>query len=509
MNITLRPRLLAAVSIAALSIPMAGHASVKNVIMMISDGASWGTWDMASYWEFGEKGRQVYDRFDVKLGMTTQPLNTSSVPTYDNIPRISYDPAKAWDGTINADGSIAGYEYIKQGYTDSAAAGTALSTGQKTYNNAISVDNFANPLRMITDGFKEADRSVGVVTSVPLSHATPAAFGAHNISRNHYGELAHEMVFGGKLDLIMGTGHPEFHHDSVRLDAPVYAAETGRGGGYIPESVWENLRHDPNPAMTLIETRADFEALASGSLSVEGRLIGVPQVHGTLQQSRRDSVVGLDSSTPSGVAYNTNVPTLATMTTGALNHLGKNENGFFVMIEGGAVDWAAHANDTGRIIEEQIDFNHSVVNAVNWVEANSNWDETMLLVLTDHGNGMPMGPNSDVIPFEPIQNLGAGVLPGVTWHYGTHTIENTLLWAHGAGAQALFDQVIGTDEWLVSLLGHNTTGAYIDNTGLYGAISQAAGLPTPAPVPLPAGAWLMIAGLGALAALRRRRHLAA
>ncbi|MDO5648571.1 alkaline phosphatase [Paracoccus sp. (in: a-proteobacteria)] len=502
MNTSLRSGLLAAVSTVALTLPMAAQANiVKNVIMMVSDGASWGTWDMASYWEFGAKGTQVYDNFDVKLGMTTQPLNTSSRPTYNDTPTVSYDPALAWDGTPTAPGSFAGYDYIKRGYTDSAAAGTALATGTKTYNSGISVDNFAQPLAMITEKYKEAGRSVGVVTSVPFSHATPAAFGANNINRSNYGEIASQMVFGGVLDLIMGAGHP-YYTDSGIERAPRFANETGSGGGYTPRSVWENLTGD-DAAMTLIEDRASFEALADGSLTVDGRLIGVPMVASTLQYNRDWRLFDYDPSTPTWSAYNTAVPSLATMTTGALNHLGKNDEGFFVMIEGGAVDWAAHANWTEAIIEEQVDFNHSVRNAVNWVEANSNWDETLLLVLTDHGNGMPMGPNSDINPFEPIENRGAGEIPGVRWHYGTHTIENTLLWAQGAGAQELNNHIIGNDPWLALTLGHNN-GDYIDNTGIFGAIMTASGM-QPAPVPLPAGVVLLGTGLVAFGIARRRK----
>ncbi|EHQ52803.1 alkaline phosphatase, partial [Ectothiorhodospira sp. PHS-1] len=130
------------------------NPQAKNVILMITDGASWGTWDMASYWEYGERGRQPYDQFDVKLGMITPPLNTSNTPTFTGIPQVTYDPEQAWDTTpvgsttAGRPNHFAGYEYLKEDYTDSAAAGTVLATGQKTYNNAIDYDDFAQPLTL-------------------------------------------------------------------------------------------------------------------------------------------------------------------------------------------------------------------------------------------------------------------------------------------------------------------------------------------------------------------------
>ena len=119
----------------------------------------------------------------------------------------------------------------------------------------------------------------------------------------------------------------------------------------------------------------------------------------------------------------TNQPDLATMTLAALNVLSKEEDGFFLMVEGGAVDWAAHANNLPRLIEEQIDFNEAVEATVKWVEKNSSWGETMIIVTTDHGNGLIQGPNADRNAYEPIVSQGAGALPLVRWNSDTHTRE--------------------------------------------------------------------------------------
>ncbi len=441
--------------------PTSGASTpARNVMLFISDGASWGTWHMASYYEHGTLGRQPYDAFSVKLGMTTTPLTTSTVPTGNPATTVSYDPARAWDTTPLA-GQLggrphhfAGYEYLRRDATDSAAAATALATGTKTYNNAINYSNLGQTLTYATQRAKAQGKATGVLTSVPFSHATPAAFGAQSASRNSYGAISEQMLMNPALDLIMGAGHPLFDADG----RPRSSADHR----YVSAAAWAALQGPASPR-TLLQTRADFEALAQGSLRPRLPLLGLVQVHDTLQANRNAVVVGDDARQPSGTALIASVPTLATMTRGALQLLGRQPQGFFMMVEGGAVDWMAHANNTRRIIEEQMDFNHAVQAAVDWVNTHSHWGETLIIVLTDHGNGMPMGPDSDSVPFEPIRNHGQGVLPGVRWHHGNHTNENTLLWAHGQGAQQLLQAAQWVDPALVSRLGHNRDGRTLTN----------------------------------------------
>jgi len=75
------------------------------------------------------------------------------------------------------------------------------------------------------------------------------------------------------------------------------------------------------------------------------------------------------------------------MSIGALNVLNQDPDGFFLMIEGGAVDWMGHANDMPRYIEDQVAFNLAVASVIDWVEENSSWDETLLIVTSDHECG--------------------------------------------------------------------------------------------------------------------------
>ena len=270
------------------------------------------------------------------------------------------------------------------------------------------------------------------------------------------------------------------------------------------------LANDPAYNRTLISSVDEFRAMADGSSVPAGRVMGLAQTGDTLQANRNRPAdpanISVERGNASGVPFNENVPTLVEMTAGAITYLSRNPNGFFLMVEGGAVDWMAHGNNTARIIEEQVDFDRSVAWAIDWVNTFSNWDETLLIVLTDHGNGMPMGPNSDTIPFQPIEGRGQGVLPGVLWHYGTHTNENTLLWARGAGSELLYDQVVGVDRGLVDFLGFND-GRYIDNTGIYPVLLASMSAQA---VPEPASLALLLGGLlGLGVAARHRRRVAA
>src|SRR5699024_6999886 len=114
------------------------------------------------------------------------------------------------------------------------------------------------------------------------------------------------------------------------------------------------------------------------------KVFGLAQVATTLQQGRGGDSEG---KLPGEVAFNENVPDLPTMSEGALEVLGQNEDGFHLMIEGGAIDWTGHANETTRNIEETQDFNAAVESVVDWIETNSSWDETLLVVTADHETG--------------------------------------------------------------------------------------------------------------------------
>lgn len=465
---------IALVASTALTVPaFAQDTKAKNVILLITDGAGLETWRAASYYRHGALGHEAYDAFDTKLFMSTHPLNTSNTPTKSEDGKVTFDPAKIWEKAAssatfegklgNYPGYFTGYDYSRADYTDSAAAATALATGVKSYNNAINWSNDDAKLKHIGEYVVESGRSLGVVSTVQWTHATPAGFLGHNASRNEYAALGKEIVESGLASVVMGAGHPGFDKDGVAVQPKDEKAYRFVGG----KETWDKLVSGQTP-YKLIETKADFEALAEGKLDLGGKtkLLGTTQNAATTQFSRKGVAAGdlLD-----------NQPSLATMTEGSLNLLSKDEDGFFLMVEGGAVDWAAHANNLPRLIEEQIDFNEAVEATVKWVEENSSWDETLVIVTSDHGNGLLQGPDSNTVAYSPIINQGAGALPLVRWHSDTHTRELVPLYVKGAGS-AHFLTNAQPDEGLAA---HNVPAeqrVYVDNTDVFRASMKALGL---------------------------------
>ncbi len=182
------------------------------------------------------------------------------------------------------------------------------------------------------------------------------------------------------------------------------------------------------------------------------RVVGTAQVHMTLQLLRG----GNPFVDPYVVPPIESVPTLEEMTKAALNILDDDPDGFFLMVEGGAVDWASHGNASGRMIEEALDFERSVEAVDDWVRKNSNWGETLLIVTADHETGYLTGPGSDP-DWMPIVNNGAGNLPGMEWHYDGHTNSLTVLSAKGDAARMFSRYADGDDP---------VRGRYADNTNV-------------------------------------------
>jgi alkaline phosphatase len=423
----------------------APQPKVKNVIVMISDGMGYNQMLAGDYFQYGATGVQQYQKFPVRAAMSTYSVYGS------------YDPLQAWGL----------FDYIKSGATDSASAATAMSTGVKNQDNVIGVDVNGKPLYHVAQRAEVLKKSTGVVTSVEWSHATPAGFVAHNVSRNNYAEIANEMINDSATDVIMGAGSPLYDDTGAPVTPTQYkyvggvdtwnALDNGTAGGDADGD------GDADP-WKLIQSKFQFERLAHMK-KTPARVCGTARAATTLQQSRAGDVY----AAPYTVPMNANVPDLRTMTKGALNVLDNNRKGFFLMVEGGAVDWAGHGNQPGRVIEEQIDFNQAVDAVIRWVERNSCWSETLVIVTADHETGYLWGPGTGADAsgngtWTPIVNNGEDAVPTMTFSSGDHTNSLVPFFAKGAAADNFRAAANKVD---------SVRGKYLDNTDIAKTIFSA------------------------------------
>jgi len=232
--------------------------------------------------------------------------------------------------------------------TDSAAAATALATGYKTKVGLIGMDQDLKPRPTIAEKAKARGLKVGLISPGPLDDATPACFYAHRPSRRMYHEIGHDLVRSG-FDLFAGGGF----RDPTGLQSPqplgdVLAA--ARSAGY-----------------TLVSDKKAWLNLKAGS----GRIIA-----GNERLEEEGVPLSLDRS-PEDIS-------LAEFTLKAMELL-DNPAGFFLMVEGAAIDWACHANDGRTAIEETLDFDRAVAEAVKFF--NRRPRNTLIVVTGDHECG--------------------------------------------------------------------------------------------------------------------------
>jgi len=410
----------------------------KNVIIMIGDGVGYNH-ILATNYYLG-MAAQVQEKFPVRLALAHYPAKAGQYEAGNpgsNYYSGGYDPSRAWKDPA----------YLNKDCTESAAAATALATGFKTYNNSVGMSLEHDTLENLVQLAKSIGKSAGVVTTVEFSHATPAGFVAHNESRANYAQIAAEMLLDSRCDVIMGCGNPMYDNDGIpvkgRWNDSKYVVDSafwtkllegsGKEVAFNVHGQTKRVRDidgdGKSDAWTVITDLESFRSLQTGK--TPERVLGCPEVYQTTQQARKFQHDESKDSPPFVMPFITTVPTLAEMTGAALNVLDNNPNGFFVMIEGGATDWASHSNQKGRLIEEMTGFNEAVGTVVTWIEENSNWDETLLIVTGDHETGLLWGGE----PFTPLTDQGKGNLPVMKFNSTEHSNSLIPFYAKGAGCE--------------------------------------------------------------------------
>lgn len=271
--------------------------AVKNIILFIGDGM--GT-------------AQVY----AAMSVSKNPLVLESFP-YAGF-------SKTWSAN----------NYI----TDSGAGATAIACGVKTKNGMIGTTPDSAAVTSITEIVHKKGLATGVLSTCQITHATPAAFVAHNDGRSHYEDIANDFL-NGSVDVFIGGGEDYFRNRKDGKDLTVKLYEMGYDVVY-------NLEDLKN----------------SGSLKLAGLL------------AKKDMPKASEGR--AGM--------LAEMTKKAIETLSHDDDGFFLMVEGSMIDWGGHARNFDYIVSEVIDMDEAVGVAREFAEKNG---ETLIVITADHETG--------------------------------------------------------------------------------------------------------------------------
>ena len=301
------------------------EASVpKYVFLFIGDGMTYSQFQMASSYLGALEDTTDDEILDGNVALNFMNFSSSgSATTYDS---TSFCP-------------------------DSASTATSIASGYKTYSGVINMDETkTQSYTTIAEQLKaEKDYKIGIISSVNLNHATPAAFYAHQASRSNYYEIGLELIDSG-FDYFAGGGLLKTtgsDQENPQTDLYELAADAGYKVIKTQEEA-EALTAEDGKAIVIGETLAD-----SDSLSYE---VDRPEDEWALADYVEKGIEVLD-----------------------------NDNGFFMMCEGGKIDWACHANDAGSTIHDVLALADAVQVAVDF--ANEHPDETLILVTGDHETG--------------------------------------------------------------------------------------------------------------------------
>ena len=281
-------------------------------------------------------------------GMGLNQVNTTEMYLGEQQGRIGTEPlcfasfpVAGMATTFSASNSI----------TDSSAGGTALATGVKTYNGAIGVDANKERVMSVAERAKRAGKKVGVTTSVSVDHATPAAFYGHQPDRSMYYEIALQLPEAG-FDFYAGSGFLKPARTFDKKDAPSIYPIIEQAGYTIARGIDE------------------YQAKAGDA----DKMV-------LIQKDGTDA-----SSLPYAIDRNEGDMTLAQITESAIDFLSRdNKKGFFLMVEGGKIDWACHSNDPATMVKEVIDMDNAVRVAYEFYKKHPK--ETLIVITADHETG--------------------------------------------------------------------------------------------------------------------------
>ncbi|MBI5055578.1 MAG: alkaline phosphatase [Nitrospirae bacterium] len=455
----------------------AGNA--KYIILMVGDG-------------WGPKAMEATNKY------------TGTTPLYQSDPNWS----RHWVSTYPIGGSYdtnqawSNFNYVMTGYGDSSACATSLYTGFKTANGRVTVSADASQAFFsLGERAKEFTMASGAISTVPISHATPGGWVAHNDDRGNTFAIADEGLFGDPN--TTGTTATDWKYGGGHGPSPVTDVLIGTTGStYVSSQILTKLRGENGQAgkHVLVERQSGVDA--GNTLMAAANNVNTTKLTGLFEHTYHNA----DNS-----GYTIENPTLSESSQAALKVLSKNPNGFVLMIEGGAIDWAAHANNLNQLIGEEKDFDDAVQTVIDWVDDptnDSNWNNTLVIITGDHDCGyltagkniFPANPSTHAnIPLGTVNNttlakekivsgtggrraswedtdgdsvIDAGETVYWYWHSGDHTNSLIPLYTRGAGSDLFAVYETGND---------TVRGAYLDETAVFNVMDNSIKNPTCTP----------------------------
>lgn len=305
---------------------------------------------------------------------------------------------------------------IIHAFTDSSSSASSMTAGIKTYNNGVNVDHSGHQVTTIAHLAQLEGYAVGAVTSVPISHATPAGAYAHNVHRDDYQDLTRDML-GLKsishpetplpgMDVVIGGGFGDDRiKDGLKPLAPTLK-EDSPGKNFVPGNAYltdDDLKtidvKNGGKYVTSVRTAGvngakGLKSAAEVAAKSGQRLLGfygnglyLGHLPFETADGAYNPTIGRrnvqEIYTPADIEEN---PTLADMTAAAITVLARNPRGFWLMVEPGDVDWANHDNNIDNSIGAVISGDRAVKIITDWVDQHSNWNESLLIVTADHGH---------------------------------------------------------------------------------------------------------------------------
>ncbi len=281
----------------------------------------------------------------------------------------------AFDRILN-DGGILGVSMTYAAntlVTDSAASATQLASGIPAGSEMIGSDKDGNPTTTILEIAKKLGKSTGLISDTRITHATPAAFAAHQVHRSLENSIAVDMLNTGADVMLSGGLQHWIPTEANNKDS----------------QICKELEQMTEGAVGILSKRED-----NRNLLKEARQKGYILAFNKSQLEQADGkVLGLFA--PSGMHDGISathakdnpdriMPGLRDMTVKAINILSKNNNGFFLLVESGQIDWAAHDNDTGTMLHEMLKINETLDYILDWAR---NREDTLIVVTADHETG--------------------------------------------------------------------------------------------------------------------------